>query len=110
MPFYLFQCSYTPEALKAMIDQPQDRAAAAGKMIAALGGKLHHFFFSFGQDDVVCLIEGPDDKMMMAGAMLVASSGSIRSAHSTKLFTPAEAIGAMDAARKAASSYTPPRG
>lgn len=110
MSFYLFQASYEPAALKAMIDKPQDRAAAVSRLIEALGGKLHHFFFSFGTDDVVCLIEGPDDRMMMAGAMLVSSSGTLRSAHSTKLFTAAEAMEAMAAAGKAAAAYVPVRG
>ena len=68
MAFYLYQISYSKEAIKSMVATPQDREAAARKLIEALGGKLHHLFFAFGEWDVICLIEGPDDKMMMAGA------------------------------------------
>ena len=75
MPFYLYQIAYAPEAVKAMVAKPQDRAAAAAKLIELLGGKLHHLFFAFGKYDVICLIEGPDDKMMAAGALAVARCG-----------------------------------
>ena len=61
-----------------MVATPQDREAAARKLIEALGGKLHHLFFAFGQYDVICLIEAPDDKTMMAGAAAVASAGTDR--------------------------------
>ena len=108
MPHYLYQITYTPEAIKAMIASPSDRKAAAAKLIEALGGKLHHLFFAFGTYDVVCLIEGPDDKMMAAGALVVASAGTVSAAHTTKLFTVEEAMAAMEMAGKATGSYKPP--
>ena len=102
MPFYLYQLSYTPEAVKALVATPSDREAAARKLIEALGGKLHHLFFAFGQHDVICLIEGP------AGAMAVAASGTVSSSSTVKLMTPAEAMEAMQTAGKALGSYRPP--
>lgn len=108
MPFYLYQLSYTPEAVRALVATPSDREAAARKLIEALGGKLHHLFFAFGQHDVICLIEGPDDQMMAAGAMAVAASGTVSSSSTVKLMTPAEAMEAMQTAGKALGSYRPP--
>ena len=108
MPFYLYQLTYTPEAVKALVATPSDREAAARKLIEALGGKLHHLFFAFGQHDVICLIEGPDDKMMAAGAMAVAASGTVSSSSTVKLMTAAEAMTAMQTAGKAIGSYRPP--
>ena len=35
MAFYLFQASYTPAALKAMVDKPQDRETAARPLVEA---------------------------------------------------------------------------
>jgi uncharacterized protein with GYD domain len=68
MPFYMLQARYTAAALKAMVDNPQDREAAARPLVEAVGGKLHHLFFCFGAEDVVALIEAPDDKAMAASA------------------------------------------
>lgn len=108
MPFYLFQASYTPAAIKAMVDNPQDREAAARPLIESVGGKLHHLFFCFGKEDVVALIEAPDDSAMAAGALAVAASGALSSGATTKLMTSSEATAAMKAAGAATSVYRPP--
>lgn len=110
MAFYLFQASYTPDAVKALISEPQDREAAAAKMVEGLGGKLHHFFFAFGTHDIVALIEVPDDKAMVAGAMLVAASGATTGGSTTKLISNADAMEAMGMAAAVAGTYTPATG
>jgi uncharacterized protein with GYD domain len=110
MPFYLFQGRYTAAALKAMVDNPQDREAAARPLIEAVGGKLHHLFFCFGSDDVVALIEAPDDKAMAAGALAVGASGALSGGATTKLMTAGEAMEAMATAKKASVSYKPATG
>ena len=40
MPMYMFQGRYTPASLNAMVSAPQDREAAAGALIEAMGGKV----------------------------------------------------------------------
>jgi uncharacterized protein with GYD domain len=108
MPYYLYQLTYSPEAIKALVAKPSDREAAAAQLIEAVGGKLHHLFFCYGSYDVVCLIEAPDDKAMAAGAMAVGSSGVASGAATTKLMTAAEAMEAMELAGKASGAYRPP--
>jgi uncharacterized protein with GYD domain len=108
MPFYLYQIAYSSDAVKAMVAKPQDRAAAAAKLVESLGGKLHHLFFAFGKYDVICLIEGPDDKMMAAGALAVASAGTVTRSETIKLMTAAEAQDAMTMAGKATGAYKAP--
>lgn len=108
MAFYLYQLSYSKEAIKSMVASPSDREAAARKLIEALGGKLHHLFFAFGEYDVICLIEGPDDKMMMAGAAAVASAGTLSKSSTIKLMTSADAMAAMALAGKVTGAYKPP--
>ena len=109
MSYYLYQLSYSKEAIKAMVATPTDREAAARKLIEALGGKLHHLFFAFGKYDVICLIEGPDDKFMMAGAAAVASAGTVSASSTVKLMTAADAMAAMAMAGKAIGSYKAPQ-
>jgi uncharacterized protein with GYD domain len=110
MPMYLYQGSYSSEAMKAMITSPSDRKAAAAKMVEGVGGKLHHLFFAFGSTDVYALIEAPDDRAMAAGAMIVASTGVFSSASTTRLIPAEEAMEAMKLAGKAAGTYKPPMG
>lgn len=108
MSFYLYQLTYSSDAIKGMVANPSDREAAARKLIEALGGKLHHLFFSFGQYDVVCLIEGPDDEFMMAGAAAVASAGTVSASATTKLMTPSDTMAALKKAGQVTGAYTPP--
>lgn len=107
MPFYMFKGRYTPASLKSLVANPEDREAAARKMIEALGGKLHHMFFCFGEEDVIALIEAPDDQTMAAGALLVGASGAMSGGATVKLMTSKEAMAAMKKAGQASSSYQP---
>ncbi len=108
MGYYLYQLSYTPEAMKAMIAKPSDREAAARKLIEAAGGKLHHLFFCFGKYDVVVLAEANDDKTMMAVSTAVAASGTVAGGVTTKLFSHADAMAALALAGKITGSYKTP--
>ena len=110
MPFYMFQGRYTAAALKAMVDNPQDREAAARPLVEAVGGKLHQFFFCFGSEDVVAIIEAPDDKAMAAGSLAIGASGAFSGGATTKLMTTNEAMAAMTVAQTASASYKPATG
>ncbi len=110
MSMYLYQIAYSQSAIKAMVASPSDREAAARKLIEALGGKLHHLFFAFGEWDVVCLIECPDDKTMMAGAAAVASAGTVSKSATTKLMSASDAMAAMAMAGKVTGVYKAPHG
>ena len=51
MPFYLTRFSYTPETWARLIKNPEDRRAAAAEYIESVGGKLHGFWYAFGEHD-----------------------------------------------------------
>jgi uncharacterized protein with GYD domain len=110
MPFYLFQGRYTTEAIKAMVNNPQDREAAVRPLIEAVGGKLHNLFFCFGAEDIVALIEAPDDKACAAVVLAVGAAGALSAGATTKLMTSAEAMEAMATAKKVSSGYKPATG
>lgn len=106
MPLYLGRFSYTQQAIKAMVDQPQDRATAAAEVAESLGGKLIGFWFAFGEYDGVYLMEAPDNATAAALAMAVGGSGALSKVETTVLLDTNEAQEAM---RKAASAtYRPP--
>jgi uncharacterized protein with GYD domain len=110
MPFYMFQGRYTAAALKAMVDNPQDREAGARPLVEAVGGKLHHLFFCFGSEDVIALVEAPNDEAMAACSLAIGASGAFSGGATTKLMTASEAKAAMAAAQKAAAVYKPATG
>ena len=107
MPLYLGRFSYTADAMKALLNQPQDRSAAAREVAESLGGKLLGFWYAFGEFDGVFLMEAPDNASAAALAMAVGAGGALSEVETTVLLDMDEA---QDAMRKAAAAtYRPPR-
>ena len=106
MSFYLIQASYSTQATAAMINNPQDRAAAVRPVIERMGGKLHGLWLAFGEYDAVVIAELPDNVSAAAVSMAVGSSGGISSYRTTPLITSSEAMEAMKKAN--AAGYQPP--
>ena len=50
---YMFQASYTMEALAALVDNPQDRSVAARALLQQLGAQLESFDYCLGDYDVM---------------------------------------------------------
>ena len=106
MPLYLGRFSYTADAIKALLDKPQDRSAAAREVAESLGGKLLGFWYAFGAFDGVFLMEAPDNASAAALAMAVGAGGALSEVETTVLLDMDEA---QDAMRKAAAAtYRPP--
>ena len=108
MPLYLGRFSYTTDAMKALVTQPEDRSAAARELAESLGGKLLGFWYAFGEFDGVFLMEAPDNASAAALAMAVGAGGALSEVETTVLLDMDEAQEAM---RKAvAATYRPPSG
>jgi uncharacterized protein with GYD domain len=106
MPFYLTRFSYTPETWARLIEKPEDRRAAAQKYIESVGGKLHGFWYAFGDHDAYNLWEAPDNVSMAAVALAISAGGALGSFETTPLLTVEETLGALEKARSI--KYKPP--
>jgi uncharacterized protein with GYD domain len=98
MPLYLTRFSYTPETWARLIGNPEDRRTAAQSYIESVGGKLHGFWYAFGEHDAYTLWEAPDNASMAAVALAITAGGALSSLETTLLLTVDET---MDALRKA---------
>jgi uncharacterized protein with GYD domain len=106
MPLYLTKFSYTPATWAKLIDSPEDRRQAATEYIESVGGKLHGFWYAFGEHDGYNLWEAPDNVSMASVAMAIAGGGALSSFETTVLLTVEET---MEALRKAEQvGYRPP--
>jgi len=106
MPRYLGRVSYTSDAVKAMVSNPQDRSKAAAEAAESLGAKLEGFWFAFGEFDVVFVMEAPDNATAAALAMSIGAGGALSKVETTVLLDGEEAQEAMRKAGKA--TYRPP--
>jgi len=98
MPIYLTKFSYTPETWAKLIGNPEDRRNAAKTYIESVGGKLHGFWYAFGDHDGYNIWEAPDNVSMAAVALAISGGAALSSLETTVLLTVEET---MDALRKA---------
>jgi uncharacterized protein with GYD domain len=106
MPMYLTRFSYTPATWAKLMKDPEDRRAAATQYIESVGGKLHGFWYAFGDHDGYNLWEAPDNVSMAAVAIAISGGSALSSFQTTVLLTVEETLDAM---RKGSSiMYRPP--
>ncbi|WP_037437602.1 GYD domain-containing protein [Sinorhizobium fredii] len=88
------------------IENPEDRREAARTYIESVGGKLHGFWYAFGEHDGWNLWEAPDNVSMAAVALAIGAGGALSSIETTVLLSVEDT---MEALKKAKSiRYRPP--
>jgi uncharacterized protein with GYD domain len=87
MPLYLTRFSYTPATWAKLINNPEDRRAAAKEYIEGVGGNLQGFWYAFGDHDGYNLWEAPDNVSMAATALAIGAGGALSSVQTTVLLT-----------------------
>ncbi len=106
MTLYLTRFSYTPGTWARLIDHPEDRRTAARTYIESVGGRLHGFWYAFGDHDGYTLWEAPDDVSMAAVVLAISAGGAVHSVETTVLMTVDETLEALS--RAARVRYHPP--
>jgi uncharacterized protein with GYD domain len=106
MPLYLTRFSYTPATWAKLIKNPEDRRGAAKQYVEAVGGKLHGFWYAFGEHDAYSLLEAPDNVSIAAMALAIGAGGALSSYQTTVLLTVEETLAALKKA--SAIQYRPP--
>ncbi|MEU6272690.1 GYD domain-containing protein [Streptomyces populi] len=104
MPKFLIQARYTPEGAKGVIGEgASGRRAAVEQVVAGLGGTVEAMYFSFGEDDFVCILDFPDAVSMAAVSLRVKASGALHT-RATPLLTLDE----IDEAVRREVAFRPP--
>jgi uncharacterized protein with GYD domain len=102
MAWYLTRFSYTPETWARLIQNPEDRRDAARTYIESVGGKLHGFWYAFGEYDGYNLWEAPDNVSMAAVALAIGGGGALSKMETTPLLTVEETLEALGGAQSVA--------
>ena len=106
MPMYLTRFSYTPETWARLVKNPEDRRTAARQYIESVGGKLHGFWYVFGDQDGYNLWEAPDNVSMAATAIAIGAGGALSSIQTTVLLTVEDTLAALE--KSSLITYKPP--
>jgi uncharacterized protein with GYD domain len=99
MAMYLTRFSYTPETWARLIQNPEDRREAARAYIESVGGKLHGFWYGFGEHDGWNLWEAPDNVSMAAVVLAIGAGGALSSCETTVLLSVEELLQALGKAK-----------
>ena len=106
MPFYLTRFSYTPATWARLVQNPEDRRAAATRYVEAVGGTLHGFWYALGEHDAYAVYEAPDTVSIAAMAIAISAGGALSAYQTIPLLTVEETLAAMHTA--AEITYRPP--
>ena len=106
MPLYLTRFNYTPATWARLIRNPEDRRNAAREYVESVGGKLHGFWYAFGEHDGYNLWEAPDNVSMASTVLAINAGGAMNSIQTTVLMSVEETMAAMQKANQI--KYRPP--
>ncbi len=95
MPLYMSQFSYTPEALKSFVKNPEDRTTLIQELTEKLGGHFVAFYYTFGEYDGFVLWEFPDEMTVTAAILAAISPGHLKATKTTLVMTGADVMEAM---------------
>ena len=76
MPRFIVTGCYTSAAMKAMVENPSDREAAARAVVEAAGGTLEDYYLTTGESDFVIKVMIDDVSALLAGLIAVGASGA----------------------------------
>ena len=106
MPAYLAQVSYTSDAWRTQVGNPQSPLDRVRSVVENLGGQIDSIYYAFGDYDIVAIIQFPDNQSAAAFSLAAHAGGAVKAYKTTPLMSIDEGLGAM---RKAASAgYRPP--
>ena len=108
MAFYLLRAKYAQDSMNALVQRPEDRMLTTTRLLKEVGGRLHYYFFCFGEYDIVLLFELPDNVSAASLSMTLSAAGTVAATETTPLLTMEEAVSAMHQAREASGIYVPP--
>ena len=98
MAIYITQGRYTEHAVKGMVDNPEDRAAAVAALMEAAGGKMLDYYVTLGEYDFMVIVEGEKLEDLMAALMVAGATGGVTNIKTIQAITTAQAKTSMEKA------------
>jgi uncharacterized protein with GYD domain len=108
VPKYITFFSYTGDAVKAMIDRPSDRTAAAKALAESVGGTLDAFYWMHGAHDGFLITHLPDGISAMALAGAAGATGAITNFETHEIFDHDDQSAIIAKGTGALQTYRPP--
>lgn len=108
MPTFIVTGRLTQEAVKGLATKPEDRSEAVGKLIAAAGGKLLHYYVTTGDSDFLLISEAPGAEVAVAACMAAAAAGAVSDVRTVQAWSSAEFKSVAQKAGEVIGAYRVP--
>lgn len=105
MGIFITQGNYTEQAMKGMVDNPEDRMDAVTGLMESVGAKLTQYYMTTGEYDFLVVWESDNLKDSVALLMIVASTGGVTNLKTVQAMTTQEAKMAMEKAKTARAGF-----
>jgi uncharacterized protein with GYD domain len=107
---YALFFKYSDQAIKGMLDNPQDRTAALSKAAESVGAKVEAFYIfpMGGEFDGMAIEQVPSDLTIEAGAFGARATGAFARLLTVPVIASGEFKTLMETAKQGAASYAPP--
>ncbi len=105
MGIFITQGNYSGNAMKGMVDKPEDRMGAVAGLMESVGAKLLQYYVTTGEYDFLVVTEGDDLKDIVAGLMIAGATGSVTNMKTVQALTTQEAKVVMEKANNARAGF-----
>ncbi len=92
--------------VKALMENPSDRAAVVSRLCEAAGGRMESYYLMFGAWDGFVVLEAPDSASAAAVSVAVTGTGAFASLETHELIESGD-LGAI-LAKASSLTYSPP--
>ncbi len=108
MAIYITQGRYTPDAVKGMVANPENREKAVADLMEKAGAKLLAHYFTFGEYDFLSITEAPSEEVMASALIAGAASGGVSHLRTSVAMTAKDAKKAFESAGTLSKSFKSP--
>jgi len=105
MAIYISRGRFTPDAVKGMLDKPENREDAVAKLFKSVRGRLIGWYLTFGRHDWLAIGEFPDEQAAASAILAAAAGGSLSDIETTVAMTAQDAAATFKSAGKAAKDF-----
>jgi uncharacterized protein with GYD domain len=105
MPIFITQGRYTQQAIKGLVESPEDRSDEVRKLFERAGCRLLSYYMTFGDYDFLIIAEGPDPKAALSVLAVAGAGGGVTDTKTVLAMTTAEAKEAFAMAKNAAAQF-----
>jgi uncharacterized protein with GYD domain len=108
MATFITRGRLSAEAVKGLINKPEDRHEAVSKLIEAAGGKLLNYYVTTGDTDFLLISEADDGESAVAAVMAAAAADTVTDVTTSRAWTSAEFKSVAEKAGAVMATYRAP--